>query len=199
MPRGRPVGSGHCVRRSARAGPPADAGRRRDVGGRRSCPSPVSSRWRSPPPTARCTQGASRAASSAATTAATPGGRSTRCSSFPRGRRGASRRGPGRRTSGGSRRAHTTPTSSWSGSSWAGSCARPTAARPGRTTAPARSPTSTRSPGTRASRAGPTKPAAADRPGATTAVRAGTRPTTAATGTTRGRWRPIRLIRTSGS
>ena len=69
----------------------------------------------------------------------------------------------------------------------------------GRTTGRARSPTSTRSPGTRGSRAARTRRVAADPPGVTTAARPGTRPTTAATGTTRGRWRPIRPIPTSGS
>ena len=64
---------------------------------------------------------------------------------------------------------------------------------------PGRSPTSTRSPGTRGRRAARTRREGVDRLGATTAARTGTRPTTGATGTTRGPWRPTRPIPTSGS
>ena len=66
-----------------------------------------------------------------------------------------------------------------------------TAARRGRTIAPERSATSIRSPGTHGSRASPTRPEEAARPGARTGVRAGNRSTRDAIATTHGRSRPI--------
>ena len=74
-----------------------------DAGSTARCPSRACSRSLSARPTGRCTPAPSRAGCSAATTAAGAGANSTRCSSFPRVRPGASRRGRGRRMCAGSR------------------------------------------------------------------------------------------------
>ena len=72
-----------------------------------------------------------------------------------------------------------------------------TAARRGATIGRRPAATATRSPCTRARPAGPTRRAAAARPGASTAAPRGRRPTTAATATTPGRSRSIRRTPTS--
>ena len=189
MPRRRSGRSRHGVRRAPRGRRAADGGRRRDVGRLRAARRRRSSRSRSAPADGAVYAGTEPSA----LYRSDDGGETWReldgaARASRRGRRGASRRGRGRRTSAGSRRARTTPNvllvgielgglmrSTDGGETLGGPPARRAARRPLARLASGRP------------RGARTRRAAAGRRGARTAARRGSRPTRAATATTRGR------------
>ena len=200
MPRTRPLRGRHRLRRAARGRRQAHHGRRPLPGSTASCRPPASSRWRWAPPTALSTPEPSRARSTGATTAARPGRSWPACFELP------------------SRPTWSFPPRPWTSHvRWIapspheadlllvgielGGLMRSTDRgetwhdhRPG-----AQPDVHSLARGIPESPSGPTKPAAAGRPGATTPGRAGTPPTRAGTGTTHGRSRSIRTTPSSGT